>query len=73
MRLKNIQFGFSLPKELSRRIGIERARFFVGGENIFTFSKMMDSFDPEANVRENGATMVYPLSRAFTGGVNITF
>lgn len=73
MRLKNVQVGFSLPKELSKRIGIERARFFVGGENVFTFSKMMESFDPEANVRQNGATMVYPLSRAFTGGVNITF
>jgi TonB-linked SusC/RagA family outer membrane protein len=73
MRLKNIQVGFSLPKELSKRIGIERARFFVGGENVFTFSKMMDSFDPETNVRSARGSMVYPLSRAFTGGVNITF
>ncbi len=73
MRLKNVQVGFSLPQGLSRRVGVEKARFYVGGENVFTFSKMMESFDPETNVRSSAGTPVYPLSRAFVGGLNITF
>ncbi|MES3018414.1 MAG: TonB-dependent receptor [Bacteroidota bacterium] len=73
MRLKNLQVGFSLPKALSQKMRIERARFYVGGENVFTFSKMMESFDPETNVRSAAGTPVYPLSRAFVGGLNITF
>jgi len=73
IRLKNMQIGYSLPKNLINIVGIEKVRMYVSGENILTFSKMMDSFDPEANVRSSGATLVYPLSRTFAAGLNITF
>ncbi len=73
IRLKNLQIGYSLPSKISNRIRIDRVRFYLSGENILTFSGMMESFDPEANVRSSGANLIYPLSRTFAAGVNVTF
>jgi len=52
---------------------LQKVRVFVSGENILTFSKIMDSFDPEANVTSGGGFLVYPLSKAYYVGVNLTF
>ncbi len=73
VRLKNMQIGYTVPKLLIDKLKIEKIRFYVSGENLFTFSKIMDSFDPETNVRGPNSTLVYPLSRNYSAGVNITF
>ncbi|WP_422351153.1 TonB-dependent receptor [Flagellimonas sp.] len=49
LRLKNIQFGYSLPEEVTEKLGIEKLRLFFSGENLLTFvnSDYPDGFDPE--------------------------
>ena len=38
VRLKNISLGYNLPKSLLSKVGIERAKVYVAGENLLTFS-----------------------------------
>ncbi len=72
LRLKNVQFGYTLPGEASKRLKTESIRFYVNAENFITFSKTMKySFDPETGFSSGG--LVYPLSKSFYVGINITF
>ena len=67
-RLKNLNIGFRLPKSLAKSIGIERARLYFSGTNLFTNSKFWKGFDPELN---NNSGEFYPIMKTFTVGINI--
>lgn len=66
LRMKNIQFGYTLPSKLTKPIMIQNARFYFSGENLLTFTKLM-IFDPET------PGYIYPLQKVVTTGLNITF
>lgn len=66
LRLKNIQFGYTLPERWCRPLLIKSARFYVSGENLFTLTKLK-IFDPET------PGLIYPLQKSFSVGVNVTF
>lgn len=70
LRLKNITFGYTLPKNLTRKINIERIRIFYSGDNLFTVSGLYkySNLDPE-----DSTGCAYPLQRHNSFGVNITF
>jgi len=76
MRLKTAQFGYTLPRHLTRIATIQSLRVFVMAENLFTLTKY-DGFDPE--VASDGYNSigidrgVYPQSRTISLGANITF
>jgi hypothetical protein len=71
IRLKNLQLGYSLPAAFTRKIGIQKFRVYVSGENIFTITKMPNMFDPETvDGGYNGS--VYPLMKVYSAGVNVT-
>lgn len=73
-RLKNIQIGYTLPQNLTRKVSIERLRFWVGGENLLTFTKYR-GFDPEIASEQNGVSFMgnYPVARTYNCGLGITF
>ena len=48
LRLKNIQFGYTITEPLVRKINVEKVRVFFSAENIVTFKKLQNTFDPEA-------------------------
>ncbi len=68
LRLKNLTLGYTLPKTVLQQIGIQKLRIFLVGENLFTFTNMIDSFDPETL-----NNMTYPISRKYSVGFNLTF
>jgi len=70
LRVKNIQLGYSLPKEITNKIKFQKARIFVNIENLATFTKLMNIIDPDI-VNQNAK--VYPLRRMWAIGTNITF
>lgn len=72
-RLKNMQVGYSLQDNIVRKLGMDKVRIYIGGENLLTFSGMLKSFDPETNFGSSGGALVYPLSRTISTGINITF
>lgn len=67
-RLKNLQFGYSLPKQIISHIGLQRARFYFSGDNLLTISGINENFDPESP-----ADNIYPLSKSVSFGINLTF
>lgn len=78
LRLKNITLGYTLPKALTRKLTIERLRFYVQAENLVTWTKYW-GFDPEISSGPDGIKSlgidrgVYPQARTFTVGVNVSF
>lgn len=70
LRLKNLQFGYTLPKHLISGWGIDHVRFYYSVENLFTIDNMKIDIDPEATSQRLSS---YPLLRTHAFGVNITF
>lgn len=70
LRLKNLQFGYTLPKDLTLRAGIDRCRFYVSGSNVFTITDY-SGYDPEVGGGIDYGN--YPQARTFTFGVNLDF
>jgi hypothetical protein len=73
-RVKNIELGFSVPKSLTNKIGLDRLRFYVSGQNVFTFTKYT-GFDPEFGIGSATSAGVdggtYPQSKVFLMGVQV--
>jgi TonB-linked SusC/RagA family outer membrane protein len=67
LRIRNVQLGYNLPKNLLRRINVNNFRVFVSGENLHTFTSYR-GIDPESTASMND---VYPLLKSFSLGVNI--
>lgn len=74
LRLKSVQLGFSLPKGTKLEKVVKKARLYVAGENLLTFTKLR-IFDPEGidNGGSQGAGKVYPNYRTFSVGLDMTF
>ena len=77
MRIKNITFGYTLPKSLLTNVGISRARVYFSTQNPFTFTKY-SGYNPEVNMKGGSLTPgidygTYPLSKSFVFGLNVTF
>lgn len=70
IRLKNLQVGYTLNPEWTRKVKIEKLRVYFSGENMFEFSKMFRYFDPELN---KVAGYMYPIMRNYSLGVNVVF
>ena len=76
MRLKNIQVGYTLPKKILNKIGMEYLRLYVSAENILTISSLPNGFDPEtaySGYTGSNSGKTYPLQATVAFGVNVTF
>lgn len=79
LRLKSLQIGYTLPTHISEKVFLQRARIYLSGENLLTLTKLPDNFDPETTIASdpvNGgyqAGRIYPISRVFSVGINLTF
>jgi TonB-linked SusC/RagA family outer membrane protein len=74
IRLKNIQLGYTLPQELTKKVHIQRLRVYVSGENLLTVTSLPEALDPEGlYVGYYGLGQTYPLSKIFAFGLNLTF
>lgn len=72
LRLKNLTFGYTLPKNLLTKWGIENLRFYFSAENIWTLSHLDVELDPETSTTDAlGAN--YPMQKTFSFGFNVGF
>ena len=76
VRLRQLQLGYTLPKKIMQKVFIERLRFYVSGENLFTITGY-DGIDTEfsrVSVLNTGIDkLIYPFTRSFTLGAQLTF
>ncbi|MEG1563517.1 MAG: TonB-dependent receptor [Bacteroides sp.] len=71
LRLKNFTFGFTLPKEWTRKAGIGYVRLYAAASNLLTWAAY-DNFDPEG-VSAGEATRNTPPLKTITFGLNLNF
>lgn len=71
IRLKTLTFGFTVPKDWTRKIGIENVRLYASANNLWTWAAY-DYYDPEA---VSGGTAIWgtPPLKTVTFGVNVNF
>ncbi len=73
IRLKNIEIGYTLPQELTQKVAIQKARIFIGGENVLVFTKLTKLFDPEITGGGLGGGKMYPIQKVYSAGINLSF
>lgn len=74
-RLKNLTFGYTLPKFITDKIGMGPVRFSFSGENLAywsPFKKHTKYIDPEM-AKTNSTNRIYPWQKSFMFGIDLTF
>ncbi len=71
MRIKNMQLGYTLPKELTSKFGVNSLRVYASVDNLATFTKLTKIFDPEGLGGDWGTGKLYPLQRTWSLGLNL--
>ncbi|GHT62468.1 SusC/RagA family TonB-linked outer membrane protein [Bacteroidia bacterium] len=76
LKLKNLSIGYSLPKNLSRKLSVENARIYMSAQNVFTLTKYT-GIDPEIGggvlMRNVDNQNRYLPSRLISFGIDLTF
>ncbi|WP_020527028.1 SusC/RagA family TonB-linked outer membrane protein [Flexithrix dorotheae] len=86
LRLKNLTIGYSIPASTLEKIGVGNLRVYFSGENLLTFTKLNENFDPETLSPDQGALgntsfgnggsqsgKLYPLSKRVSFGLTVGF
>ena len=68
LRLKQLEFGYTLPYKLTKKARIENLRVYFQGNNLLCWSRFK-LWDPE--LADTGLN--YPIQRTFNVGVHLTF
>lgn len=66
-RCKNIQLGYTIPRDLTRKFFVENLKVYASIDNLFTITDF-PGLDPEV-----GANVGYPSVRQYSIGLNISF
>ena len=70
IKVKNITLGYTLPQSVSRKVLMEKCRFYATAYNPFLYvkDKELRGTDPETNGSD-----AFPLYKQFVFGINVTF
>lgn len=78
LRLSTLTLGYTLPQNLTKKVGINNLRFYATCYNVFCLTGY-SGFDPEVSTRNKTALTpgvdysAYPKSRQFVIGLNLNF
>ena len=73
LRLKNLTIGYTLPVKSKM---VEKARIYFSGENLWYYSPMKKAtryIDPEIATSSVSEDCIYPYSKTFSVGIDVTF
>jgi hypothetical protein len=70
LRLKNLQFGYNLSKELAQKVKLQKLRVYFSGDNLLTFTNYYSGGDPERV--DEGRFAIYPQAQVFSFGIRGT-
>jgi TonB-linked SusC/RagA family outer membrane protein len=75
-RLRTVQFGYTFANSLMTKLGAQKLRIYLSGQNIHTWTQVT-GYSPEAQIgsilgggADNG---VYPVPAVYSFGLNVTF
>ncbi len=70
IRLKNLTLNYNIPAEIMTRIGLARGQVYFAGMNLWEYSPIHPSIDPEDIVTR---TQEYYMQRTYSLGLRVTF
>ena len=87
IRLKDVTLSYTIPQSLTSRIGIQQLKIYVSGQNLWEATGLYKYLDPDiVGSRQTSAGdgtvgglavadggRVYPFTRAYSFGINVTF
>ena len=68
LRVKNVQIGYTLPKQWTSKVGIENVRVYVSGQNLFSFNSFYQGWDPENEIGTGDSPSYYPITAIYSFG-----
>lgn len=71
IRLKSLIIGYTLPKQWTRKVKLEKVRVYFSGNDLWEATSIKDGFDPEMG--EVSQISGYPFYRTWSFGVNVGF
>ncbi|WP_363322821.1 SusC/RagA family TonB-linked outer membrane protein [uncultured Muribaculum sp.] len=78
-KIKSVTLGYTLPRNLLRRVNIDNLRVYMTVDNLLCFTKY-SGYDPEASYTDDPSSTGYgsdfglqPIMRTFIWGLNLTF
>ena len=84
LRMKNLQFGYDLPKRWISKIGLSKVSVYFSGENLWSWSPLYrhtKDFDVTVASKKSDSDISnskgdghnYPVMRSFSFGISITY
>lgn len=73
LRLKTLTVGYTLPKTLSQKIGMDKIRPYVSGLNLVTWKSDKLPVDPEIDNTEAAWGRTFPFTKTWSVGIQLTF
>ena len=70
LRLKSVHLGYTLPKNWTNKLRIQKVKVYIEGNNLCTWSGLPEGVDPEWPGVTNG---YYPQQRTVVGGLEVSF
>lgn len=72
MRLKNVTLSYNFGENILSKIKLKEAKIFISGENLFTITQLAGMLDPEMIVGGLDPGKLYPLTKVYSVGINVT-
>lgn len=72
LNLQNINLGYTLPKKITKKAGIEKLRVYAACENVWLWSART-GLDPRLSFTGSNNATTYSIVRTVSGGINLTF
>jgi hypothetical protein len=76
LRCSDVTIGYTLPKEISKKLYLSKARVYASASNLFIITGY-SGYDPEVDIQSGLTPSMdynrYPRNRAFSFGLNVTF
>jgi len=66
LRLRNLTFAYTIPRQWTQQAGIENVKVYFTGHNLMTWTDMIQIIDPELN-----GAYVYPIHKSISMGLNV--
>lgn len=81
IRLKDVTISYTLPRRLTSKLGIEQLRVYASGQNLWEATSLFKYLDPDAMSKTDKTGLVtsdtdgkvYPFTRTYSFGINLSF
>lgn len=67
VRLRNVELGYTLPKNALNKLGVKSIKVFVSGLNLISWDDLAIAIDPET------LSVGYPVIKTYTAGLSVKF